>query len=223
MKNDFFISKSPTKVPLPEVKWSEEEELPFKPAEEQMPIREGYEEVLEQAPQEFEKGRCLDPSDTAYGKGKCHQALFSDAYTISESSLDKQTPEAAFVILAEDELANFKEAMKSDNSTEWMKACWAKYETLMGYQTWSLVPRPLKTNIVGSRWTFWVKHDNLGNINKFKAWVVTQGFSQIPCVNFTETYSPMIDLMSIRFILAYTCQNDLEFKQVDIKGAYLNG
>ena len=33
----------------------------------------------------------------------------------------------------------------------------------------------------------------------------------------------MIHLTSIRFILAYTCQNDLELKQVDIKGAYLNG
>ena len=33
----------------------------------------------------------------------------------------------------------------------------------------------------------------------------------------------MICLTSIRFILAYACQNDLELKQVDIKGAYLNG
>ena len=47
----------------------------------------------------------------------------------------------------------------------------------MGYQTWDLVPKPLKTNIVGSRWTFHVKCDNLGNINKFKARVIAQGFS----------------------------------------------
>ena len=88
-----------------------------------MPIREGYEEIPEQAPQEFEKGSWLDLSDTAYGKGKHHQALFSNAYITSESSLDNQTPETAFVTLAEDEPANFKEPMKSDNSTEWMKAC----------------------------------------------------------------------------------------------------
>ena len=62
MKKDFFISKSPTKVPLPEIEWSEEEEeLPFKPAkeetqgeegevqeaEEHVPIKEGYEEIPE--------------------------------------------------------------------------------------------------------------------------------------------------------------------------------
>ena len=113
--------------------------------------------------------------------------------------------------------------MKSDNHAEWMKACQAEYETLMGYRSWDLVPKPLKTNIVGSHWTFRVKRDNLGNINKFKARVVAQGFSQIPSVDFTETYSPTICLTSIRFILAYACQNDLELKQVDIKGAYLNG
>ena len=104
-----------------------------------------------------------------------------------------------------------------------MKACQSKYETLMGYRTWDLVPKPFKTNIVGSQWTFRVKCDNLSNINKFKARVVAQGFSQVPGVNFTETYSPTIRLTSIRFILAYACQNDLELKQVDIKGAYLNG
>ena len=93
----------------------------------------------------------------------------------------------------------------------------------MGYRTWDLVPKHLKTNVVGSRWTFHVKRNNLGNINKFKAWVVAQGFSQVPSVDFTETYSPTIRLTSIRFILAYACQNDLELKQVDIKGAYLNG
>ena len=57
---------------------------------------------------------------TTYGKGKRHQALFSDAYIISEDSLDAQTPETAFVILAEDKPANFKEAMKSDNHAEWV-------------------------------------------------------------------------------------------------------
>ena len=35
-KKDFFISKSPTKVPLPEIEWSEEEEeLAFKPVKEE--------------------------------------------------------------------------------------------------------------------------------------------------------------------------------------------
>ena len=49
------------------------------------------------------------------------------------------------------------------------------------------------------------------------------GCLAIITTDFTETYSPTICLTSIRFILAYTCQNDLELKQVDIKGAYLNG
>ena len=82
---------------------------------------------------------------------------------------------------------------------------------------------PLDTNIVGSQWTFWVKHDNLGQINRYKAWLVAQGFSQIPGIDFHETYSPTIQLTSIWFILTYACENNLKLHQIDVKGAYLNG
>ena len=130
---EFLITKTLTKAPTPGIKWIEDGELPFKPikeepakteeAKEDVPSREGYEEVPEMAPQEFEKRRWLDPSNTAYGKGKCHHALLSDASSFSESSSDIQATETAFVILVKDELANYKEAMKSDNAAEWMKAC----------------------------------------------------------------------------------------------------
>ena len=165
-KKDFFISKTPIQAPSPGMPWTEEGGLPFQPteedkeaareeeqpeAEEEVPIREGYEEVPEQAPQEFEKGGWLDPSDTAYGKGKRRQALLSDAYTLTENISELQNHETAFVVLAEDEPANYKEAMKSEDAEHWKKACQAEYKTLMGYRTWDLVPRPPKTNIVGSQ------------------------------------------------------------------------
>ena len=93
----------------------------------------------------------------------------------------------------------------------------------MSYGTWDLINPPEDTNIVGSRWTFRVKHDNLGQINRYKARLVAQGFSQIPGIDFHETYSPTIRLTSIWFILAFACENNLELRQIDVKGAYLNG
>lgn len=53
--------------------------------------------------------------------------------------------------------------------------------------------------------------------------MVAQGFSQIPGIDFNETYSPTIRLTSIHFILTLACKLNLELRQIDIKGAYLNG
>ena len=52
--------------------------------------------------------------------------------------------------------------------------------------------------------------------------MVAQGFSQIPGLDFNETYSPTICFTSIRLILALTCKYNLNLRHIDIKGAYLN-
>ena len=123
---------------------------------------------------------------------------------------DLETLESAFVVLVEDEPANYKDAMNSPNADKWKEACRQEYDLLMGYGTWDLVTAPKDTNVVGSRWTFRVKRDNLGEINRFKSCLIAQGFSQIPGVNFNETYSPTIHLTSICFILAFACENNLK-------------
>ena len=51
-------------------------------------------------------------------------------------------------------------------------------------------------------WTFRVKHDNLGEINKYKARLIAQGFSQIAGLDYNRIYSPMIRFTSICLILA---------------------
>ena len=137
---EFLITKTPSKVPTPRIKWTEDGKLPFKPikeepaqtaeAKEDVPPREEYEEVPETALQEFEKRRWLDSNDTAYEKGKHHQALLSDTSSFSESSPDIQATETPFISLADYELANYKEAMKSDNTAKWMKAPESKYTTV---------------------------------------------------------------------------------------------
>ena len=86
-----------------------------------------------------------------------------------------------------------------------------------------LIERPPDTNIVGSRWTFHVKRDNLGCVNNLKSQLIAQGFSQVPGLDFNEMYSPTIQFTSIQLILALVCCYNLELCHIDVKGAYLNG
>ena len=113
--------------------------------------------------------------------------------------------------------------MKSPDSQKWLQACHLEYDMIMGYGSWDLVERLPKVNVIGCRWTFRVKRDNLGQIDKYKARLVAQGFSQVAGLDFSEIYFPTIIFTSIWLILALACRYNLKLKHIDIKGAYLNG
>jgi len=65
--------------------------------------------------------------------------------------------------------------------------------------------------------------DGHGNHLKFKARIVTQGFSQVPGLDFTEMFSLVAKFTILQIFLALTTFLDLQFHQVDIIGAYLQG
>ena len=81
----------------------------------------------------------------------------------------------------------------------------------------------LNVPIVGSKWVFCVKKDAAGNVVCYKAQLVTQAFSQVPGVDYFNTFAPVTCLASICAVLAMAAVHDLELHQVNIKGAYLNG
>ena len=98
----------------------------------------------------------------------------------------------SFVVLADDKPSSYKEVMNIDNACRWTTACDVEYDSLMGYHTWTLVERPQDVNLVSCRWFFHVKHDNLNRIDKYKARLIVQEYSQIPGLDFNEIYSPTI-------------------------------
>ena len=77
--------------------------------------------------------------------------------------------------------------------------------------------------VVRSKWVFCAKKDAAGNIVRHKVHLVAQGFSQVPGVDYFDTYAPVAKLTSICTVLALATRLDLELHQINIKGAYLNG
>lgn len=57
--------------------------------------------------------------------------------------------------------------------------------------TWSLVPPPPNTNILGSKWIFKLKYKPDGVVDRYKARLVAQGFDQEYGLDFQETFSPV--------------------------------
>ena len=115
------------------------------------------------------------------------------------------------------------EAKRRPNWPHWERAIEEELAMLKAASTWRLEEAPPRANIIGSKWVLKAKKDAAGNIVRYKAHLVAQGFSQIGSVDYDDTYAPVAKLASTRAVI--TMANRLGFKmhQIDIKGAYLNG
>ena len=116
-----------------------------------------------------------------------------------------------------------KEAMNSPKWPEWEKAIWTELETLQRMGTWELVNAPEDRKPIINKWVFVRKYDKDGNLQKYKACLVARGFSQMPGMDFNETFSLVVRLETIHMILALAVAEDWEIQWMDVKGAYLNG
>ena len=70
---------------------------------------------------------------------------------------------------------------------------------------------------VGSRWVFQVKRDGNGSVERFKVYLVAQGYSQAEGVDYDEVFSPVVRNTSARSLLAIANGLDLEVHQMDVK------
>ena len=72
--------------------------------------------------------------------------------------------------------------------------------------------------LVEFRWVFKVKRNGV-----YHARLVAKGFSQIPGVDFTDNYSPVVNDVRFRVVVARMLIGNLKVKVVDIDNAFLNG
>ena len=56
---------------------------------------------------------------------------------------------------------------------------------------------------------------------KYKARFVAKGYSQIPNVDYHETFSPTARITSVRMLMQLAVQDNLVVHQMDVKTAYL--
>ena len=102
-------------------------------------------------------------------------------------------------LLALKEPQGFKSTTKHP---EWLSAMDDEIQALKTNDTWVLVPRPTNHNVVGCHWIFKTKLRSDGSIERHKARLVAQGFSQIHGLDFGDTFSPIVRLATVRIILS---------------------
>ena len=151
-----------------------------------------------------------------------------DEVPLSRPKRTIRTPDyyGEWVHLADSNISEPKtvsEAMSSNEKDEWMNAMENEINSLKKHDVWKLVELPEGRKTVGCKWIYKLKHDEDGNIERYKARLVAQGFSQKEGIDYDETFSPVVRFESIRTVLALAAQFGLSLHQMDVKTAFLNG
>lgn len=106
---------------------------------------------------------------------------------------------------------------------EWVAAMDDEIRALRANGTWDLVPRPPSVNIMGSKWVFCTKYRADGTIERHKAQLVAQGFTQLPGFDYTHTFSLVVKASTVRIVLSITVLNNWPLHQLDVNNAFLHG
>ena len=116
-------------------------------------------------------------------------------------SYDRYTPLFQSYICTynqETEPKTFKQAMQSE---KWTKAANEELQALELNKTWVVESLPPGKNVVGCKWVFTIKYNPDGTVERYKARLVAQGFTQQEGIDFLDTFSPVAKLTTVKFLL----------------------
>ena len=146
-----------------------------------------------------------------------------EAENASNASENDDEREASYSANAEEisEPKTYQQAVNDPlHGREWQDAIRAELTTLQSLNTWEYAVLPPGKKPVGHTWVFKVKYTPTGHVDKFKARMVAQGFSQTLGEDFLETFSPTMRGESLRVLLAIAAYHNLEIRQIDVVSAY---
>lgn len=126
-------------------------------------------------------------------------------------------------VLSVEEPKTLSQAQNGPDWSQWKCAMDEELQSLQENHVWDVVSRPKDRRIVGGKWVFKVKGNEHGELDRFKARYVAQGFSQVQGLDYDEIFAPVAKYDSLRLLLAISACNNWKPRQVDIKTAFLYG
>ena len=136
-----------------------------------------------------------------------YSKLSSKFKAITESIDDEVVPKDIYCALQEE---------------KWRKAVMEEMLALEKNGTWEIVDLPYGKHTVGSKWVFTIKYNSDGRVDRYKARLVAQGFTQMQSLDYEETFASVAKLNSICVLLSLAINLDRGL-QLDIKNVFLNG
>ena len=106
------------------------------------------------------------------------------------------------MLLDQDELTNYEEAMVSPDSAKWLEAMKSEMGSMYENKVWTLIDLPEGWWAIENKWIFKRKTDADSSVIIYKARIVAKCFWQVQGVDYNESFSLVSMLKSVRIMLA---------------------
>ena len=104
----------------------------------------------------------------------------------------------------------------------WPKAMIDELNALHKTHTWDMTTLPLGNSAIGCKWVYKIRTQADGSVERYKARLVTKGFTQEYGIDYEEAFTPVARLTSIQSLLAVVAVRHWPLLQMDVKNAFLN-
>lgn len=143
-------------------------------------------------------------------------------YPSREKKQPKRYPELEEyeAMLTQDETLNFDDIslLPHCEQQKWKEAMDDEMRSMKENDVWDLEELPLDRHAISCKWVLRKKRDG-----KYRARLVARGFMQKEGIDYTQTFSPVISMPALRFILVIMLNENLNVFVLDVKTAFLNG
>ncbi|WRX09055.1 Reverse transcriptase [Theobroma cacao] len=94
---------------------------------------------------------------------------------------------------------------------------------LQDNRTWTIVPLPSNSHVIGCKWIYKVKLKANGEIERYKTRLVAKGYNQIPGFDYQETFNPVAKYSTVKVFFALVATNGWSLSQSNVNNVFLNG
>nr|GEW50686.1 hypothetical protein [Tanacetum cinerariifolium] len=105
---------------------------------------------------------------------------------------------------------------KASKYSHWIDAMNQEMYSLLRNGTWELVDLPEGRKAIGSTWIYKIKFRSSDEIDRYKARLVAQGFRQKEGIDYEETFSPLVKMVTVRYEIVYMRPSEGYFPSDDI-------
>uniref|UniRef100_A0AAV1VBX8 Integrase catalytic domain-containing protein n=1 Tax=Peronospora matthiolae TaxID=2874970 RepID=A0AAV1VBX8_9STRA len=142
----------------------------------------------------------------------------------AQVSAAQEEPASAIDIAAhlyERDPTNNSEAMRSTKRPDWEKAMREEIAALEANDVWRVIKRPAGSNALHSKWVYKTKTDAHGDLERYKARLVACGNEQVFGIDYQLTFAAVMDMSTVKVIIALAATRNVPAKHGDIPNAYV--